>query len=215
MKNVRLYFQKKGRMKFTSHLDITRFMARLIQKSKIPVWFTEGFNQHIYMNFALPLSLGFESNYEVMDIRLTDDNYPLEKCLESMKKACPPDINFFDCKEPVLPSKEIGFADFVLTFEKGNEEILLKLTDFLKKDSILCEKVGKKGKIKEIDLIPKIAGYGSNHIDTVKFRLVAGSEDNLNPNLVLDTFFKEENISPVYYSVCRTMILDKEGNNFK
>ena len=82
MKNVRLFYSKTGRMKFVSHLDMTRFMSRLIAKSKIPVWYTEGFNQHIYMNFALPLSLGYEGLYEVMDFRLNDDSYPLEECLK-------------------------------------------------------------------------------------------------------------------------------------
>ncbi len=70
MKNVRVFYEKKGRLKFVSHLDMNRFMSRLITKSKIPIWYTEGFNQHIYMNFAVPLSLGFEGFYEIMDIRL-------------------------------------------------------------------------------------------------------------------------------------------------
>ncbi|MBQ8303735.1 MAG: DUF2344 domain-containing protein, partial [Clostridia bacterium] len=61
MKNVRLIYEKKDRMRFVSHLDMTRFMSRMIQKSKVPVWYTEGFNKHIYVTFALPLSLGFES----------------------------------------------------------------------------------------------------------------------------------------------------------
>ena len=86
-------------MKFISHLDMTRFMSRLIAKSKIPVWYTEGFNQHIYMNFALPLSLGFEGLYEIVDIRLTDDSYSLEKCLEALKKVSPPDIEFISVSD--------------------------------------------------------------------------------------------------------------------
>ena len=65
MKTVRVFFKKLGRMKFISHLDMTRFMSRLITKANIPVWYTEGFNQHLYMNFAVPLSLGFEGLYEV------------------------------------------------------------------------------------------------------------------------------------------------------
>ena len=29
-----------------------------------------------------------------------------------------------------------------------------KITEFLNRDSIICEKKGKKGKIKEVDIIP-------------------------------------------------------------
>ena len=38
MKNVRIYFKKTDRMKFVSHLDMTRVMSRLIKKSGIPIW---------------------------------------------------------------------------------------------------------------------------------------------------------------------------------
>ena len=57
MRNVRVFFTKHGRMKFASHLDMNRLMTRLIRLSNIPIWYTEGFNQHPYITFALPLSL--------------------------------------------------------------------------------------------------------------------------------------------------------------
>ena len=213
LRNVRIYFTKLGRMKFVSHLDLTRFMARLIKKSKIPVWYTEGFNRHIYMNFALPLSLGFESTCEVMDIRIIDENFSNEDCLNALNSLSTEDINFFAVKEPILPTKEIGFADFELCFEQLSEDFSQKLTDFLNSESILCEKTGKKGKVKQIDLIPKIKSFS---LDGKKLNicLVAGSEDNLNPSLVMDTFFAQTQTEPIFYSVTRTAILDKKGNKF-
>ena len=97
-------------MKFVSHLDMNRFLSRIIAKAKIPVWYTEGFNQHIYMNFALPLSLGYEGYYEMVDIRLTDDDYSLENCLEALKNVAVADIEFVSAAEPQMPMKTIGFA---------------------------------------------------------------------------------------------------------
>lgn len=214
MKNVRIFYEKKGRMKFVSHLDMNRFMARLIAKSKIPVWYTEGFNQHVYMNFAVPLSLGFEGLYEIMDIRLTDDNYSLEACLNALNSVCPEDIKFTAAAEPVLKTKEIGFAEFKLSLNNFTETDRQKLTDFLNKPSILCQKVGKKGKVKEIDIIPKIRSFGFDR-DILTLCLVAGSEDNLNPTLVMQTFFEQTETEPVFYSVTRTAILDKNGKMFK
>lgn len=200
-------------MKFVSHLDMTRFMSRLITKSKIPVWYTEGFNQHVYMNFALPLSLGFEGLYEVMDFRLNDENYDLELCLEQMKKVSPPDIEFFAISEPKTPMKEIGWADFTLAFEEKDSDILRDIEKFLSQESILCEKTGKKGKVKQIDLIPKISAFSSNG-NELTLRLIAGTEDNLNPSLVMTAFFEQTNTEPIFYSVKRTAILDKNLNTF-
>ena len=212
MKNVRIFYKKLGSMKFVSHLDMTRFMSRLIAKSKIPVWYTEGFNQHIYMNFALPLSLGFEGLYEMVDIRLIDDSYSLDTCLEALKKASPTDIEFVKICEGKMPMKSIGFAGYELGFESF--DFADTLNDFLNKDSILCEKIGKKGKVKEIDLIPKIKSFKITQ-KGVDLILVAGSEDNLNPTLVIDTFFTQCQIKPCYYTVKRTMIYNIDGEIFE
>ena len=211
MRNVRIFYKKKGSMKFVSHLDMNRFMSRLIAKSKIPVWYTEGFNQHIYMNFALPLSLGFEGLYEVLDIRLIDDEYSLEDVLSTLKNVAVKDIEFVSVSEPQMQMKNIGFAKYELEFE--NFVFADVLDKFLKQEQILCQKTGKKGKIKEIDLIPKIKSFEITE-NGINMTLVAGSEDNLNPSLVMDAFFNQCGISPVYYTVARTMIYNKDGGKF-
>ncbi len=212
MRNVRIFYKKLGSMKFVSHLDMTRFMSRLIAKSQIPVWYTEGFNQHIYMNFALPLSLGYEGHYEMVDIRLIDEEYSLEECLNALKKASPPDIEFMGISEGEMPMKTIGFAKYELAFESF--DFVDELTEFLNRDSIICEKTGKKGKVKEIDLIPKIKSFEITD-KGVNLTLVAGSEDNLNPSLVMSVFFDQMHISPVYYTVKRTMIYNRDFDEFK
>jgi len=165
------------------------------------------------MNFAVPLSLGFEGLYEVMDFRLTDDNFSLEKCLIALNSVCPPDITFFSIAEPKKASKDIGFAEFKLEFENLNN-IADKITEFLKKDSVMCQKTGKKGRIKEIDIIPKIRGFGIDG-NILTLCLVAGSEDNLNPTLVMDTFFEQTETAPIYYTVTRTLIRDKNGEKYE
>lgn len=214
MRNVRIFYKKLRSMKFVSHLDMNRFMSRLITKAKIPVWYTEGFNQHIYMNFAVPLSLGFEGHYEIMDIRLIDESYTLEECLNALKSACPPDIEFVDISDGEMHMKTIGFAEYELVFEEFPENVSNALKDFLSKDSIICEKTGKKGRVKEIDLIPKIKSFNITETG-VKLILVAGSEDNLNPSLVMSTFFEKSDIAPIFYTVSRTMIYNREMEEFK
>lgn len=214
MRNVRIFYKKLRSMKFVSHLDMNRFMSRLIAKSKIPVWYTEGFNQHIYMNFAVPLSLGYEGLYEIMDIRLTQENYSLEDCLNALKAISPPDIEFIGIAEGGMHMKTIGFAEYELKFESFNGELSAALEKFLSSDSIICEKTGKKGKVKEIDLIPKIRDYTLTETG-IKMTLVAGSADNLNPSLVMSTFFEKCGIEPIFYTVSRTMIYNSEMKEFK
>ena len=68
---VRAFYRKEGRIKYISHLDMNRCISRDLKRSGLPVWHTLGFNSHIYLTFALPLSLGYESLCDSFDFRLT------------------------------------------------------------------------------------------------------------------------------------------------
>lgn len=201
-------------MKFVSHLDMNRLMIRVIRKSGIPVWYTEGFNRHIYINYAVPLSLGFEGVYEVMDIRLTDDDFSFEEAIDRLNAAAPADIEFLRAEAPVLPTVDIAFAEYELTFDPENAHLYEKLKEFLSKESVICQKKDKKGRIKEFDIIPKIK---SAEFKDGKALLVlsAGNEGNLNPSLVLSKFFEETGIAPAFCSVKRLMLFDKDLKPFK
>ncbi len=214
MKNVRIFFKKTGRLKFISHLDLTRVMSRIITKSKLPVWYTEGFNQHLYMNFALPLSLGFDGVYEVLEIRLTDDCFRLEDCLEALKSVSIEGLEFVSVNDPVMPMKDIAFAEFLLDFSDTPDGFEQRLNAFLGSDSIICLKKGKKGKFKEIDIIPKINRFSFSH-NQLTLRLTAGNEDNLNPTLVMDKFFEENADLKAFYSVTRTAVFNKDHELFR
>ena len=67
----RIIFRKEGRAKYISHLDLMRTMQRVFIRAGVQIKHTEGFNPHPYMAFALPLSVGMESDYEILDFKLT------------------------------------------------------------------------------------------------------------------------------------------------
>lgn len=198
-------------MKFVSHLDMNRLMTRIIRKAGIPVWYTEGFNCHIYINYAVPLSLGFEGVYEIMDIRLTDDSYPLDKMLERLNSVSVEGIEFLKAAEPILPTKDIAYAEYELIFDENG--FFNDLKGFLSKDSVICLKKDKKGRMKELDIIPKIK---KKEFDgkQIHLTLTAGNEGNLNPALILNTFFEQTGREPVFYVVKRLMLFDGEGKEF-
>ena len=73
MDKLRLRFRKTGRAVYISHLDLMHTMQRAFSRAGYELKYSEGFNPHLYITFALPLSLGMESDYEVLDTRVTDD----------------------------------------------------------------------------------------------------------------------------------------------
>ena len=80
---VRLWFKKTGPLKFTSHLDFLRYFQRVIKMSKIPIWYTQGYNPKMYVAFGLPLSLGMTGKNEFAEIRLTEE--PLQTTISFLK----------------------------------------------------------------------------------------------------------------------------------
>lgn len=80
MPSYRIVFSKTGSLKYISHLDLQRAVARLLIRSGLPVAFSEGFNPHPRLSFALPLSIYQEGENEVMTVRFTEETESSEIC---------------------------------------------------------------------------------------------------------------------------------------
>lgn len=211
LKSVRVFYKKNGRMRFVSHLDMNRFMTRIIRRTDIPVWYTEGYNTHAYITFALPLSLGFESEYEIMDFKLNDESYSLEKVKSQLMSVMPEYIEIIKVAEPVNKVAKLSFAEFNIWLD---DKIGDELEEFLAGD-IICTKKNKKGVEKQIDIGAKIVSYRIDEDEKTLLDIIlpAGSADNINPSLLLDEFFKKRENS-VYYFVTRTMLFDDDMCEF-
>ncbi len=214
MRSVRLFYKKTGNMKFVSHLDMNRFMIRMIRMSKIPVWYSEGFNPHPYITFALPLSLGFESEYDILDFRLDDDAFSNANVVKALSPLMPDGIEIISCEEPIMKTKDISFADFYIDFSQDISKHQALLDVFLSADVIEAEKKTKKGGMKTINLKEYLKDWCFED-KSIKFTLAAGGSNNLNPKLLLDTFSKANKIDLPPYSVRRGNIYNSEMVLFK
>ena len=66
-------FSKGEGIKFISHLDLMRTIQRIIRRSGVPIEYSKGFNPHMALSLAQPLSVGVYSDGEYMDIVLTEE----------------------------------------------------------------------------------------------------------------------------------------------
>lgn len=193
MIKVRVIFEKRGRAKYISHLDLNRCMQRTFKRSGLPVWYTEGFNPHIYIMFALPLSLGYESSVEIMDFNLNEE-VPFDEIINRLNSVMPEGLRAVKAFSPVNKHTMIKNSSYRITFKTENAKMLkLKFDDFMSQEQINTVKRTKKGGEKIIDLKPdiKIAGINvSDKILEVNVMLPSGTDKNLNPSLMTDLFEK-------------------------
>jgi radical SAM-linked protein len=72
----RMRFEKRDALRFISHHDLMRVFELALRRSGLHVAFTQGFNPHPKVSFALALPLGVESFDEIVDIDLQHDTDP-------------------------------------------------------------------------------------------------------------------------------------------
>ena len=116
--DVRAVFSKTDRAVYISHLDLMRLMQRTFKRARLPVWFTKGYNPHIYLLFHLPLSLGVASRCEIMDFGMDilggEPDY--EDIKRRMNAVLPEGIRILELRSPVMRHTEIGSCTYTAEF---------------------------------------------------------------------------------------------------
>jgi len=215
MQNIRIWFSKRGRAKYISHLDLMRAMSRAVRRAGLPIWYTEGFNPHPYLSFPLPLPLGQEGLRETMDLRLLED-MPLEEITRKFDGVLPEGIEILGAAQPWCGPGEIAAAAYEITLPCENPVTwCAQAQALLEAGTLTAKKMGKQGhrKVeKEIQLAPLIfkyalrAGEGEAHLACT---LAAGSEANLNPALLCEA------LSGKAPRITRTKLLRADGSEWE
>ncbi len=217
MKNVRVWFEKKGAARYISHLDLTRCMSRALKLSRLPVWYTEGFNPRIYMTYAMPLSLGIRGERECMDIRLVEER-DFSEIVRLLNENLPADIRALEASWPVDQFEDIAFADYEMLLEAEDSAGLeKKLRRLLEREQIVIVKHGKKGD-KELDIKPyfegaEITAFADGPL-RLRFRLPCSVAGSVNPMLLLEALKEYEGEDP-YGEITRKRLLLKDFSEMR
>ncbi len=223
MRCVRIRFSKSGKMIYISHLDINRLMTRAVRRAQLPMWYTEGFNPHPYIAFALPLSLGQRSDCEYMDIRIEGD-MTNQEVFERLSAVMPDGIGIVSVEDPVFSPNEINAAKYSAELEFLNEtdaESFAYSADALMHgDELMAEKMGKKGHrkvLKQVNLIEQIFDSSTQIKENtvmMSLTLAAGNSVNLNPTLLIETLEKIIKLPSEQQHIVREDLLTSSGKSF-
>ena len=214
MNTIRLKFKKTGLSIYYSQLDLQRVMARALKKSGLPVWYSQGFNPHIYMTFTLPLSLGHESECESVDFRLNEEVAEAD-ILKAMEGTLPQGIELVSAKEPDYDARSIAFAKYDITLYGEYEKITNALDSYNSLEQAIVTKVTKKGQ-KDINLKDLIKDIKVTDVknEEVTFTAIypAGVSLNINPSLLLDFIKENYGIEVIDAFVIRKNLYDADLN---
>jgi len=209
-------FGKQSRLRFISHLDMQRFFQRALNRTGLPIAYTQGFNPHPVLSFGSALALGWTSEYEIIDIKLA---VPMgrKRTEEAMRQALPDDlpvieVKLVDDRHPA-PMAQVKMADYRVTVEGDNaEKILAQIPAFMESESVLEMKKTKSGE-KEINIRPLVISaevFDGGFI----VRTMLTEKDSLKPNLMLKALADMAGVEVPDARIHRLMLLgeDAQGN---
>ena len=213
----RLLFSKTGRAKYISHLDLMRTFQRAFFRSGIQIRHTEGFNPHPFVSIALPLSVGYSSQCEILEFGLVG-GASYEEVPARLTAAMPEGIVIHSCYPAQRPVKELSragiFAGLLLM------PVLPFLEDSAENVLAVVRKKSKKAKagFTEVDLIPLIYSWNLEvQRDTMTLDAVLAAQNpGLNPELIRAAFCETyPDLQPDFVTFHRRAVLDGEGKEFR
>ena len=188
-----------------------RYFQRVNRRAGLKVVYSEGFSPHQKMSFAMPLSVGYESDSEYFDIEVTEAKSSVS-VMELLNKEKAEGIDVIDCVR--LPDRSenamasVRAADYIVSFREGFEppfDMAAAVSALKDADEFIIKKPVKSSKrrarvkqsqhdepgYKEVDLRPLIyeisADPGSSKI---YMKVSAGSIDNVRPDTVISALYE-------------------------
>lgn len=180
-------FGKQPRLRFISHLDLQRFFQRALNRTGLPIAWTQGFNPHPILSFGSALALGWTSEYEILDVKLSA---PMgrKRTEEAMRAALPVDlpvleVRMVDDRHPA-PMAMVRASDYEIALSGETAAATLDAAEeFLRRESVMAMRKTKSGE-REVDIRPMALSL-EREGDVLSARLMLTEKDTLKPDLLV------------------------------
>lgn len=217
MRLIRVGFSKQAEACYISHLDLQRVIQRALKIAQVPVWYTQGFNPHIYLTFALPLSLGQSSVCESFDYKCEEDAFDPEQVKAGLNLALPRGIEVYRVQPAVMDPNQIEYARYQIEIEGPSEQILKQLVSFCALPEAVVYKKTKKGEPKPLNLLSFVREWQPVATERgVQLNLVlpAGNRLNINPELLCEFLCSHYDMQPQDIQICRVGVYNAQMEDF-
>ena len=226
-KYIRFKFRKVGDLQFISHLDLQKAMAKVLVRAKAPLWYSKGFNPHAKLIFALPLSVGAQSECEYLDVRVERAIPPLE-LMEHINYELTEELRFLDAYYAETALEDIYWAeyDFSIKTYGADENLAREIENLLTAEQVIILKKAKdkykKIFFKEVDIAPYIRDVSVKFEDEaikINAKLSASinqTHPHINPENIV-TMLKDKlgilsgDVTKEQYDIMRTRIYFGDG----
>ena len=218
----RILFEKKGNAVWISHLDLMRLFQRAFKRAGLPLTHTQGFNPRPSVSIALPLSVGVESNCELLDFELDGDKVANRIVRGKLNDYLVPGIRVIKVYDNMQKIKHLALLDTIVTMEYDGgvpSDAVSRLHALFAQEEVLVEKKAKSGDIIDQNIIPMIKSMeieqADEHTVLLKAR-VCCQNPTLNPAQLHGAVLRHlPDLKPDFVKNERIEIYDADGNVFR
>lgn len=213
----RLLFEKTGDSVWISHLDLMRVFQRAFRRAGLSLKHSQGFTPRAIVSIALPLSVGVESQCELLDYELLEG----EATAQCLNEVLPDGIRVLGIVENSRKIKDLAALRALVTFIYDNgvpNHAAERLNALFERESLVISKHGKRGDT-QTDILPMLYEKQIKQTSPTCVEmevLVSAQNPALNPQLLLAAVeVYEPELMPDYSTVKRLEIYDTEGSVFR
>lgn len=217
----RLLFEKKGNAIWMSHLDLMRLFQRAFKRAGLPLTHTQGFNPRPSVSIAMPLSVGVESQCELLDFDLDGEMVPCDEIVDRLNKVLVSGVQIKDAYDSGRKLRDLAFLACTITLcydagvPTGGKEAIC---DLFARATLVVSKKSKNG-IQEQDIIPMIRELSVkqyNDTELVMDALICCQNPTLNPMQLsgaIELYLPA--LKPDAVKCCRMEIYDQQNVIFR
>ena len=197
---LRINYTKEGRLRFLSHLEISRALERLVRRANLPYAISQGFNAHMRFASGPALPVGTEGIDEYFDVFLAEYVVPEEAQLRLQAATVEwiriISVDYADMKSKGLQATH-RYETYLVAVESPEVSALELencLHDIIVKGTITKF---KRGIQKNYDLLKIIKGpscvqvLSANDLKLVLIKLKTGEEGSVRPEDVIESALVE------------------------
>ncbi len=187
-RTLRVRFRKVGNLQYISHLDLQRTFSRVLVRAGLPLWYTKGFNPHIKMVFGLPLSVGAESECEMLDIRIEREMSESE-VLDRLNAELTDELRAIEVYPAERKFSEIAYAAYEITIKTSgaDQATVDRISALLQNGPLTVTKKSKSGE-REVDVREFLKHFEialEEGVIRLQVTLAAGEGNFLSPELIV------------------------------
>lgn len=210
-------FEKGFALRHIGHLDLMRTMQRALRRSGLPIRYSNGFNPHIQLSFASPLSVGVAGMREIMDVPLQAE-ISGEEFSDQLSRALPSCIKVIRSYAVAddYPTLMALVAGSLLRIEMEAsaqaDAVVRALPEFMSSGDCVTLRKTKSGEnmtnirpfVAQAECVPTPDGY------TLKVLIENRKEGSLKPAVFMNALCELAGVEKAPYIAYRDAILARE-----